>query len=168
MFGNTWELCVEVTCVDAAYEEWSKSNPNNLIGKVKNVVVRGNSTMIWTDYEGDMNHLLDAVARSTNAQIRIDLWYVGIDGPYAGYQSATGGQYTIRETVVQGPITSPFYTECHAHVCEDCAIETGYITKEEWDKGLAAYAQAKVNMVKAIQPEIKSPIDAGFTPGFPL
>ena len=139
MFGKSWTLCLEVTAPDDLYNTWSTTNPDNLIGKVSCLVARANVTIIWAQYAGDMSELLDRIAHSTVTGLRIDIWYIGNDNPYAGYQSATGGLYTIGETAANRPFKSPFYDECHDHCCPNCAVTRGYVTKVELEQGIAGY-----------------------------
>lgn len=160
MFGTTWEICLEFIAPDPFFKIWCASVPDNLIGKVKCLIAREVTTLVWSEYHGDINWMLDVIARSTSKDIRIDVWYMGVDGPYAGYQSAANGQYLVGETAINGPITSPFYDECHFHICQTCMVDHGIVTAEELKVGLAAYEKAIA--------QLKPPNPDGFSDSFPL
>lgn len=176
MYGKTWTVCVELNGSGDAIDTWCNVNPNEMIGALTLMVKRDDRTIIWTNFIGDMSILLARVAKSSMPNLRIDTWFLGCDGPYAGYQSAVDGNYVVNEVVVQGPV-NPFYTECHNHCCPECIVTSGYVTEAEFRIGAEGFkvALARMEAAKAATTQLPGTLkistgstDKEFSDSFPL
>jgi len=164
MYGKTWTVCIELNGPSTAIDTWCNVNPNEMVGDLTLMVQRDDRTIIWTSFQGNMAVLLDQVAKSSMPDLRIDLWYLGVDGPYAGYQSAVNGKYVVNEAVVQGPV-NPFYTECHNHCCPECIVTSGYVTEVEFRKGVEGFKTAIARMEAAKAAKTAMPKALKINPG---
>lgn len=176
MYGKIWTVCVELNGPGDAIDTWCSVNPNEMIGTLTLMVQRDDRTIIWANFMGNMPTLLSQVAKSSMSNLRIDVWFLGCDGPYAGYQSAVNGKYEVNEVVVQGPV-NPFYTECHNHCCPECIVTSGYVTEAEFRKGVEGFKLALSRMEAAKAAKVTSPLamkintgstDKEFSDSFPL